>query len=480
MFCRYIPTSEYVADHLTGQLGRKTLVSYVNGMLSPTQRIAHIEEIAEKAEEDPEARRVLVATDCLSEGVNLQHSFNAVIHYDLAWNPTRHEQREGRVDRFGQRSDDVKVVTIYGSDNGIDGKVLEVLIKKHREIHKSTGISVPVPDETSSKVTDAIVEWLLLRGEGDQQTLFDLDEVVGETDQDLDEQWNSMAERERRSRSRFAQDSIHEEDVAPEVAAIRAALGSDDEVYDFTRTALTTLGAALTASSDGGFIVTPASLPAGLQDGIAALIGERRRILFRTTPAVERGEVSLTRTDPVVGAVANFVLSSALDAAAPNQYRPARRCGVIRTSAVTVRTTLLLTRYRYQLTLPGRHGDVPLIAEDARVLGFQGAPTQAQWLDDDVATALLTATPDSNTAPEFAARSISRVLDGLAAVTPYLAERGVAFAEELREAHRRVRRSVDQAVRGLTVTPARDPDILGVYVYLPYTPESTTETGASL
>ena len=47
-------------------------------------------------------RHVLVATDCLSEGINLQEDFDAVVHYDLSWNPTRHEQREGRVDRYGQ------------------------------------------------------------------------------------------------------------------------------------------------------------------------------------------------------------------------------------------------------------------------------------------------------------------------------------------------------------------------------------------
>ena len=46
--------------------------------------------------------RVLVATDCLSEGINLQEHFTAVLHYDLPWNPNRLEQREGRVDRFGQ------------------------------------------------------------------------------------------------------------------------------------------------------------------------------------------------------------------------------------------------------------------------------------------------------------------------------------------------------------------------------------------
>ena len=161
VFCRYIPTADYVAEHIDGKLGRAAVVRAVTGTLSPQQRIARIEELAEVAAEDPGARRVLVATDCLSEGVNLQHHFDAVVHYDLAWNPTRHDQREGRVDRFGQRRDIVKVVTVYGKDNVIDGRVLEVLIKKHRQIRKDLGISVSVPDAASAGVTDAIVEWLL-------------------------------------------------------------------------------------------------------------------------------------------------------------------------------------------------------------------------------------------------------------------------------------------------------------------------------
>ena len=60
---------------------------------------------------------LLVATDCLSEGLSLQDGFNAVVHYDLPWNPNRLEQREGRVDRFGQTSPKVKAVLIYGQDN---------------------------------------------------------------------------------------------------------------------------------------------------------------------------------------------------------------------------------------------------------------------------------------------------------------------------------------------------------------------------
>jgi superfamily II DNA or RNA helicase len=475
VFCRYIPTSEYIAEHLDGKLGRRTVVEYVNGTLSPAQRQARIDKLAEATQasalEHSDTRRVLVATDCLSEGVNLQHSFDAVVHYDLAWNPTRHEQREGRVDRFGQKSDVVKVVTIYGGDNGIDGKVLEVLIRKHREIRKLTGISVPVPDEASSQVTDAIVEWLLLRAKGSdaagQAALFDLDEVVSKAGGEFDAQWNSTAERESRSRSRFAQGAIHPDEVAREVAAIRAALGEGDEVRAFTRNALRELGADLTMSADGGFSVTPVTLPLGLRDAVAALIGDRPRVPFRTTLAVGRGEAALTRTDPVVAAVANFVLTGALDRNVPDSLRPARRCGVIRTSDVTTRTTLLLVRYRFQLTLPGRYGDLPLIAEEARVLGFAGAPARAAWLDDDTALTLLRAEPDEPTDTEFARSAIARILDGLPDITPHVSQRAGEFAAGLRDAHRRVRGAVNQAVRGLTVTPAGNADVLGVYVYLP-------------
>ena len=143
VFCRFIDTAEYVAEQLDKALGRNVTVRSVTGTLPPAERVSRIEELAAE-----QGRHVLVATDCLSEGVNLQESFQAVVHYDLAWNPTRHEQREGRVDRFGQRADQVRAVTLYGRDNKIDGIVLEVLLRKHEQIRKATGVSVPVPDST--------------------------------------------------------------------------------------------------------------------------------------------------------------------------------------------------------------------------------------------------------------------------------------------------------------------------------------------
>jgi superfamily II DNA/RNA helicase len=91
VFCRYIATA------LRGRPPQEKFphasIEAVTGELTPEER----ERVEDMGEADS---RILVATDCLSEGINLQHLFTAVVHYDLAWNPTRHEQREGRVDRF--------------------------------------------------------------------------------------------------------------------------------------------------------------------------------------------------------------------------------------------------------------------------------------------------------------------------------------------------------------------------------------------
>jgi superfamily II DNA/RNA helicase len=97
IFCRYIATAHYLHQHLKARFPGVT-VDVVTGELAPEERKARVAALGEAD------HRLLIATDCLSEGINLQQHFSAVVHYDLSWNPTRHEQREGRVDRFGQES----------------------------------------------------------------------------------------------------------------------------------------------------------------------------------------------------------------------------------------------------------------------------------------------------------------------------------------------------------------------------------------
>lgn len=59
--------------------------------------------------------RILLATDAASEGVNLQNHCSRLIHFEIPWNPNRMEQRNGRVDRHGQKADEVNIYHFVGS-----------------------------------------------------------------------------------------------------------------------------------------------------------------------------------------------------------------------------------------------------------------------------------------------------------------------------------------------------------------------------
>ena len=145
VFCRYLATAEHVKEGLRKAFPRLTIEA-VTGELTPDERRDRVSEMSiEDGVKD--IQRILVATDCLSEGINLQQLFDTVVHYDLSWNPTRHQQREGRVDRFGQPAELVRSIMMFSPDSAIDGAVLDVILRKAEEIRKATGVTVPLPDE---------------------------------------------------------------------------------------------------------------------------------------------------------------------------------------------------------------------------------------------------------------------------------------------------------------------------------------------
>ena len=71
------------------------------------ERAARLEPLVEAFNSQNKDVQVLLATDAAGEGVNLQNA-NLMVNYDLPWNPNRLEQREGRVDRYGQVAPKVK------------------------------------------------------------------------------------------------------------------------------------------------------------------------------------------------------------------------------------------------------------------------------------------------------------------------------------------------------------------------------------
>jgi superfamily II DNA or RNA helicase len=453
VFCRFINTAEYLADELRKRVA-KIEVTSITSRLTPEERAARIEELSSESSE----ARLLVCTDCLSEGINLQEFFDAVVHYDLSWNPTRHEQRDGRVDRFGQKTKEIRVLTYYGVDNQIDGIVLDVLLRKHKTIRNALGVSVPMPID-SERIVQAVFEGLLLRREAGaqraEQTLM-FEEYFRPQKEQLHEQWEAVADREKRSRTIFAQESIKFDEVAHELEETERAIGSPTELAKFFESAVTLSGGVI--SRNGAFEVDLAGVKAPVREAL----GNTDRLLVSFEPVSQKKVTYLNRTHPLVESLATYVLNSALD---PLLDPVGRRAGVLRSEAVTTRTVLLLLRLRFHIVTTVRGEQRHLLAEDSLLAAFTGEASEPNWLTDEQAEQLLSAKPGPNVPRELAIQQLESVVRDLTDVSPALEPLVEAHGKELLEAHRRVRTAA--GARGTYRIESNPPDVVGIYIFLP-------------
>jgi hypothetical protein len=345
---------------------------------------------------------------------------------------------------------------------------------------------VPVPADTS-QVLEAVFEGLLLREQGGAtaQYLPGFEAYMKPKKDELFGQWEAASDREKRSRTMFAQEGIKVEEVARELDAAQAAIGSGVDLASFVTEVVQASGGVVSPLQAQG--VTAPTLwaagerrlagvrldfmesPIALRDLVRDYVDSQGRLAARFELPLDPGQVHLTRTHPVVEGLATNVMDTALDPLGVAALTGiARRCGAIRTRQVQKRTTVLLVRARYHLirTRPG--DETPLLAEDCLTLAFTGAPDQAEWLDDPAAIeALLTATPDGNIAPEQATSFVRRVIDGLDHLRPRLDQTVVERGEALLAAHQRVRSAARMTGIRYRVEPQLPGDVLGAYVYLP-------------
>ncbi len=453
VFCRYIATADYVAGQLRQRLrnrsGQPVAVESVTGVLPPEAR-RHLVDLLGEA-----PHHVLVATDCLSEGIDLQQHFNAVVHYDLSWNPTRHEQRDGRVDRYAQPSPEVRSILVYGQDNPVDGAVLKVIIRKAEQIRRDLGVSVPVPTD-SDKVLEAILEAVLLRRDDTRQLELEFEQA----EQQLG--WNRAVEREERSRTIFAQHAIHPEDVMVELRESAGALGNSNDVERFVRAATDRLGQPLGQERQVAVIDLSenSELPTAVKEG-SRLTG-RHRIGFHLP--VPQHMIHIPRVHPLVESLAAYLVGSALEGASEGV---AARSAAIRSSSVQRLTTLLLLRLRFQLHVTARAGSQSLLAEECLVLGYRGEALAPEWLADEEALALLGAQGGANVPEGQRLAWLRRAVDALPGLETHVAERAHHRATALAASHARVRKAAGLTGVRYRVEPHLPADILGCYIIAP-------------
>ena len=459
IFCSYIETAKYVAGHLQKRYSPKGFdVREVTGELASDDRELVVNELAESE------KRILVATDCLSEGINLQHGFDAVVHYDMVWNPTRHEQREGRVDRYGQPRGEVRCVMLYSEENPVDGLVLQVIVRKAAEIRKELGISVPIPED-DSRVNKAILQAFLLKKKpGDQQMDFMDQLYAGSSDlMELETVWKDAREREKKNRTIFAQKGLKPEDVAPELEKTTAALGTEADVARFVSHALAALSAPLGEQS-GIYSFSPQLLEKPIRERLeeaGVAVEKPRKIAFLQSAADGHPGVEfISRTNPLVSVLADCTLESAL-ADEPSGKVLAVRAAAFRSKDVASKTVLAVLRLRHQLKRTKDGVERTMIGEETVSLISTGnGPFQP------VDKSFVSPAPSGDISPAAAEKQITDALARLAASQSELDAIAKERAEALLADHRNVRdASGDKGA--YSVSPVLPSDIMGVYVFLP-------------
>lgn len=467
IFCRYIATAHYVADELRARFKDHT-VDTVTGEYTAEEREERVSHLGDSH------KPILVCTDCLSEGVNLQHQFNAVVHYDLAWNPTRHEQREGRVDRFGQKDREVRCTLLYGQDNPVDGFILNVILRKAEAIRKELGILVPLPED-DARVSQALVKAALMKrkqkDDRKSQMTFDF-----QTEPDfeaelkpLEAHWHDALEKAKANRTVFAQRRIKPEEVLPEWRRTLEVLGGENDVKRFVRNACVRLNAPMDNAHKGAFRFSPAHLPQVLRERLeeSGITGVYP-LDFHYPPAF--GSQFIHRSHPLVVVLADHLLETALEpgagASSDSAARPvAARCAATVTAAVDVVTTVFLLRLRHQLAVSRRATVRNLMAEETVTIAVRGRASP-EWLDAAASAALLNVVPSANLPDQTVAREVTLALEFMKQQEPRLRALAQERAGVLLADHRRVRdASLDTG--SYTVIPFLPVDVMGVYVLLP-------------
>ncbi len=164
VFSESVPTHEWLRTTLPGQLSltRDGQVELMHGALSDTQQ----QEIIERFSLTDSPVRVLLTGDVASEGVNMHRQCYHLIHYDLPWSLIRIEQRNGRIDRYGQvHQPEFAALILISQTEGAkdDTTVAEKLLAREATAHSQLGTAEGVTRQfTSKKEEDRLVKDLLV------------------------------------------------------------------------------------------------------------------------------------------------------------------------------------------------------------------------------------------------------------------------------------------------------------------------------
>lgn len=139
VFTESLVTLDFLREHLPRELGLKpNEVIAMRGDMRDTDLIAAVEQFNQLNS----PARLLLCSDVASEGINLHHLSHRMVHFDIPWSLMVFQQRNGRIDRYGQkRQPQIRYLLTESSNVAVRGdtRVLEVLIQKDSQAGKNIG-----------------------------------------------------------------------------------------------------------------------------------------------------------------------------------------------------------------------------------------------------------------------------------------------------------------------------------------------------
>ena len=144
VFSEYKTTIDWLEKQLLEELSLDIESERIAGFTGNTDNFER-ERLKARFNEDPakEPLRILLCTDAAREGINLQHRCYDLFHFDLPWNPSRLEQRNGRIDRRLQPNPDV-YCRYFTYEHRPSDRILAALVRKTERINRELGEVGPV------------------------------------------------------------------------------------------------------------------------------------------------------------------------------------------------------------------------------------------------------------------------------------------------------------------------------------------------
>ncbi len=316
IFTRYKDTLDYLEREIPRRLPESKSdirIMTVYGELNEAQRKERLNDFQRLQ------KGILIATDCISEGINLQHMANIMVHYELPWNPNRLEQRNGRIDRYGQKVPEVHIRTMVMNDT-LDATILRVLVEKARRIREEFGFSPPFFGDDANVID-------IIREQGIdvpslQKKLIDFGE-----DSRSQEQINPFDEEiiERiKAESFYGQSDVDFSEVRNRMKETEELIGSKDDFHNLVLNAFRSLGCIVEENHDFentlhiNFNNTPLALPGQQNEIMRATFDPRLALQSKDIVQLNAGHpmvrkaIELVRQSVFAGKAAGYGRTAAI------------------------------------------------------------------------------------------------------------------------------------------------------------------------